>query len=143
MRRLATILAILVIAAACTPVAYPTPAPVVWGVNVPEAAPEVIASQPVLGRRDDGLTLLPVSPTGAVVGTSYSYAMPLCGIRSPIDVDGSFWDAIDLQENPVTFDGTNGTFRLTSHTTAEFTSPYGPVLHLIRHSGSKDFGFCM
>jgi hypothetical protein len=133
---------ILTLVGACATVQYPTPAPVVWGNNVPEAAAEAIASQPVLDRKDGRLTLLPISPTGAVVGNAYGYRMPLCGIRSPIDVDGSFWDAVDIPAGSANFDQANGTFLLTSPTTATFTASHGPILQLVRHAGPKEFGLC-
>jgi hypothetical protein len=68
--------------------------------------------------------------------------MPHCGIHSPIDVDGSFWDAIGIAPDSVDFDGQPGTFRLVSATTAEFTRADGQVLNLVRHEGSKEFRFC-
>lgn len=131
-------------ATACTAVDFgrPTPAPVVWGLDVPEAAPEAIAAQPVVARGPNSITLLPISPTGAVVRTDYAYAMPHCGIRSPIDVDGSFWDPVVLPLDPVQFDGSPGTFRLTSPTDATFTAGDGAILRLVRHAGAKEFGFC-
>lgn len=137
-------LAVFVIATttACSSPAYSTPAPVVWGIDVPGPGPEAIAAQPVLSRGDGRLTLLPISPTGAVVGTTYGYEMPHCGISSPIDVDGSFWDPVDVPADPVQFDGSPGTFRLVTPTTATFTDTAGAVLHLVRHVGPKEFGFC-
>lgn len=138
------VLAILVSAlcGACATTRYPTPAPVVWTVNVPEADVEAIQAQPVISRSDGRITLLPISPTGAVIGTDYGYAMPHCGIGSPIDVDGSFWDAVILPPDPVQFDGVPGTFRLTARDVATFTDASGAVLHLARHQGPKEFGYC-
>jgi hypothetical protein len=108
---------------------------------VPTAAPEAIANQPVIARGGT-FTLLPISPTGATVGTAYGYDMPHCGINSPIDVDGSFWDAIGVAADSVEFDGHPGTFRLTSPDEALFTGSDGPVLSLIRHTGAKAFRGC-
>lgn len=128
--------------AGCSTTIYPTPAPVVWGINVPEPDASAIAAQPVVSRREGHLTLLPISPTGAVVGTDYGYAMPHCGIHSPIDVDGSFWDPVNIPADPVQFDGSPGTFRLTAPNTATFTDTSGRVLHLVRHLGAKEYGYC-
>lgn len=141
MRALVAVLIITVVAG-CSAFGYSTPAPVVWGSNVPEPAPEAIAAQPVVARREGRLTLLPISPTGAVVGSAYGYEMPHCGIHSPIDVDGSFWDAIDIGADSVDFDGVPGTFQLTSPTTATFTASHGAILQLVRHAGSKEFAGC-
>jgi hypothetical protein len=109
---------------------------------VPKAAPEVIAAQSVVARGPNSVTLLPISPTGAVVGTDYGYDMPHCGINSPIDVDGSFWDAVGVPPDSVDFDGQPGTFRLVSPTEATFTASDGKILQLVRHSGAKEFRFC-
>ena len=128
--------------AGCSTIAYRTPAPVVWTQDVPAPDVATIQAQPVIARREGHLTLLPISPTGAVIGTDYGYAMPHCGIGSPIDVDGTFWDPAILPADPVQFDGSPGTFRLTTLNTATFTDATGAVLHLVRHVGAKEFGYC-
>jgi hypothetical protein len=127
---------------ACSTPTYPTPAPVVWGIDVPTPGPEAIDSQPVVSRREGRVTVLPISPTGAVVGIAYRYEMPHCGISSPIDVDGSFWDPVNVPADPVQFDGSPGTFRLDTRTTATFTDTNGAILKLVRHVGPKEFGGC-
>lgn len=109
---------------------------------MPEAAPDAVASQPVVARGADSITLLPISPSGATVGIAYGYDMPHCGINSPIDVDGTFWDAVGIAPDSVDFDGQPGTFRLASHDAAEFTRSDGRVLTLVRHEGPKEFRFC-
>lgn len=141
---LALLVVLTLVAAACSTTSYATPAPVAWGVDVPEADAAAIEAQPVVARRNGFVTLLPISPTGAVIGVEYGYEMPHCGIHSPIDVDGSFWDpvALPIDMDPVQFDGSPGTFRLTSRDTAQFTDTVGRVLHLVRHSGPKEFGVC-
>lgn len=125
--------------ASCSP--SPVSSPVVWGDRVPTAAPEVVAKQPAVARRGT-FTLQPISPTGAAVGMAYGYEMPHCGINSPIDVDGSFWDPVGIAPGSVDFDGHQGTFRLTSHDAAQFTRSDGQVLKLIRHEGAKAFRGC-
>ena len=143
MQRLGILSALLsIVLSACATLSSPTPAPVEWGASVPEAAPEAIAAQPVRARGPNSITLLPISPTGASVGVDYGYAMPHCGIRSPIDVDGSFWDSVDAPATSVDFDGRPGSFRLTSPTEATFTASDGTLLRLVRHLGPKEFGFC-
>ena len=120
----------------------PAPSTLAWGSRVPEAAPEAVASQPVVARGVNSITLLPISPSGATVGIAYGYDMPHCGINSPIDVDGTFWDAVGIAPDSVDFDGQPGTFRLASHDAAEFTRSDGRVLTLVRHEGPKEFRFC-
>jgi hypothetical protein len=115
---------------------------VAWGDRVPTAAPGDIANQPVVARGPDSITLRPISPRGAIVGVPYGYDMPHCGIGSPIDVDGSFWDAVGIAPDSVDFDGQPGTFRLVSDNTASFTRADGQVLQLVRHEGPKEFRLC-
>lgn len=133
-------LALAFLVAGCSPLVVSSP--VAWGDQVPTAAPSAVANQPVVSRGSNSITLLPISPSGAAIGVTYGYDMPHCGIHSPIDVDGSFWDAIGIAPDSVDFDGQPGTFRLVSANTAEFTRADGQVLNLVRHEGSKEFRFC-
>ena len=141
-RRLAAIAAIVLVAG-CGLNARPSNPPVTWGVNVPEPDASAVANQPELARTSDGVTLLPISPTGGIVGVQYGYDMPHCGVRGAIDVDGSFWDPADPNTDQVSYDGANGTFRLVSANDAEFTTPYQEPLRLRRHAGAKTFPYCM
>ena len=100
----------------------PTDTTVVWEQRVPSPAPAAVENQQVIARGAGTITLLPISPRGAVIGVAYGYDMPHCGIKSPIDVDGSFWDAVDVPADTVEFDGVTGTFRLISPTAAVFTT---------------------
>ena len=143
MKRRALFWAVIALAISACASPVPSASPVAWTDRVPEAAPEVIAAQPVIARGPNSVTLLPISPTGAVVGTDYAYDMPHCGINSPIDVDGSFWDAVGVPPTSVDFDGHPGTFRLTSATDATFTTSDGRVLRLVRRVGAKEFPGCM
>lgn len=117
----------------------PTQPPVSWNVDVPVP----IATNELVQQGGDGVTLFPASPTGAIVGVDYGYQMPPCGIRGLIDVDGSFWDAIDVEPSSHDYGVDNGTFRLISPIRATFTTPDRLVLHLERHRGSKTFGYCL
>jgi hypothetical protein len=140
--RAAVLAVVVAIASGCSLLPAPTPATTAWRDRVPEAAPEVIAAQPIVARGPNSITLLPISPTGAVVGNNYTYDMPHCGINSPIDVDGSFWDAVGVPLTSVDFDGQTGTFRLIAPTEATFTASDGKDLRLVRHSGAKEFRLC-
>jgi len=119
-----------------------TPAPVVWSDRVPTAGPSAIAAQPVVARSPGSVTILPISPTGAAIGVPYGYEMPHCGIQSPIDVDGSFWDPVDPPSDRVAFDGVDGSFELVTAREATFRASSGGVLHLTRHVGARSFGPC-
>lgn len=120
----------------------PSGSAVSWGRSVPTPAPEAVASQTIVARTSDTITLLPISPTGAEIGVGYYYETPHCGILGPIDVDGSFWDAVGTGSPSVIFDGLAGTFRLASANEATFTASGGQVVHLTRHAGAKEFPFC-
>ena len=113
-----------------------------WGDRVATAAPAAVENQPVVARGPNSITLLPISPRGAVIGVLYAYEMPHCGVGSPIDVDGSFWDAAGVLADPVAFDGQGGTFVLTAPDRATFTRSVGQALELVRHSGAKEFLLC-
>jgi len=133
------VLASAVVLGGCAASPAHSPPVASWGVDVPEAT----VANPVVGRSRDSITLLPVSPRGATVGVDYAYDMPHCGIHSPIDVDGSFWDAVGIDPGSADFDGTLGTFRLVTPHEATFTRRDGAVLQLVRHAGAKSFGFCL
>ena len=138
--RLAAGLGLALVMAGCS--GLPAPSTLVWGSRVPEAAPAAAASQPALARAADSITLPPISPTGALIGVAYGYDMPHCGINGPIDVDGTYWDAVGIAPGSVDFDGQAGTFRLASHDAATFTRLDGRVLTLVRHVGPKTFRIC-
>lgn len=140
--RVLVVVLVALVASACSTLPAPSPSATRWVDRVPEAAPDAIAAQPIIARTASSITLLPISPTGALVGVAYTYDMPHCGINSPIDVDGSFWDAVGVDPTSVDFDGQPGFFRLTSPTDATFTSASGSVLRLVRRIGAKAFPFC-
>jgi len=108
---------------------------------VPTPAPEAVAHQPTVAKTADTITLLPISPRGAVIGRDYRYVMPHCGEVDQIDVDGSFWDPTGT---PATggLGGLVGVFRLTAPDRATFTAPSVGVLPLVRHDGPKTFSYC-
>ena len=138
-----TILALIaMVAAGCSPAPAVTPTAGAWTDRVLTPAPEAVAAQPIVTHGPDSITLLPISPIGAVVGVTYGFDMGHCGISSEIDVDGSFWDAVGVPQDSVDFDGWPGTFRLTSRNDATFTTTGGAALRLVRHAGAKEFRLC-
>ena len=139
--RLVTLLVVVLIATACGG-QRPVPVAAIWTDHVPTPPPDAReADRSVPGPRG-GTWLLPISPTGAEIGVDYGYVTPHCGIRSPIDVDGSFWDPVGEPADSVEFAGRVGTVRLDSPTEATFTSDDGAILRLVRHAGAKDFPGC-
>ena len=72
------------------------------------------------------------------------FALGHCGIGSPIDLDGSFWDPagrIDFQADEA-INAADGTLVLTSQDTAHFSTANGFEIDLVRHPGSKYFPGC-
>jgi hypothetical protein len=140
---LCVIAAVAVALAACTATPSLAPGTVAWGDRVPTPNPSAVAAQPVLARTPTTITLLPVSPRGAALGVPYRYEMPHCGLLSPVDIDGSFWDAADPAHPTPHVDGTQGVFQLTTADLATYTADDGRSVELARHAGAKTFGFCM
>lgn len=67
-----------------------------------------------------------------------------CGLHSPIDFDGSFWDPIGVVDGdaPEAINSADGTIRLLGPVDAEFRAPSGFTLRLRRHQGAKAFQGC-
>ena len=67
-----------------------------------------------------------------------------CGLYSPIDFDGSFWDPVGPVDGdaPEAINSASGTIRLLGPVDAEFRAPSGFTLRLRRHQGAKTFQGC-
>jgi hypothetical protein len=90
------------------------------------------------------IELTPSSAHGSGPGP-HRFALGHCGIGSPIDFDGSFWDPsgwIDI-DGEAASDGAEGRLVLTSPDSANFSTDSGSELDLVRHPGSKYFPGCM
>lgn len=75
--------------------------------------------------------------SGPAVGPIVEFTLGHCGLSSPIDVDGSFWDpygAIDPDDALV--NASDGQFRRLGLNEAEFITA-GSRVQLRRHSGAK------
>ena len=91
--------------------------------------------------------LMELDPSSAPASGSgpVPFALDHCGIGSPIDFDGSFWDPagwIDL-DAVAAGNASDGALVLTSRDTAHFSTGTGFELDLVRHPGSKYFPGCM
>jgi len=136
MKRRFSFLVVVLLFEACAPLPD-------WGDRVPTIAPAAEASRPVITMGPDGLTLTPISVPGALIGRAYRYDMPHCGLFSPIDIDGSFWDPINVGGDLTRFDGQAGTFILVDRDHATFTtSEERHTVTLVRHEGPKQYPFC-
>jgi len=84
---------------------------------------------------------MPSSGRGAPVA---QLSLGHCGLFSPIDFDGSFWDPIGAVDGdaPEAINSASGTIRLLTPVDAEFRAPSGFTLRLRRHQGAKTFQGC-
>jgi hypothetical protein len=99
----------------------------------------------------DGGTLLdPVSqPIDEAV--AYRFSLGHCGLFSPVDVDGSFWDAVDgrnpagdaldLETSGEMINATSGVIVVIGDEMRFRTDP-GSVVRFERHAGEKEFPGC-
>ena len=84
-------------------------------------------------------------------GAPYRFSLGHCGLSSPIDVDGSFWDplegttanggALDLDGDPEMINPTNGLIVVIGDE-MRFRTASGAVVRLARHDGVKEFPGC-
>jgi hypothetical protein len=82
------------------------------------------------------------SPRGAPVQANLSLGH--CGLYSPIDYDGSFWDATGPVDGDAAeaINAATGTISLLGPVDAEFRTPSGFAVRLRRHAGPKVFQGC-
>lgn len=84
-------------------------------------------------------------------GVQYRFSLGHCGLLSPVDVDGSFWDAIDgvaadgspldLQNDGEMINATEGVIVVIDEE-ARFRTATGALVRFERHPGPKDFPAC-
>jgi hypothetical protein len=97
-----------------------------------------------------GTILQPVSAPIAS-GTAYRYTLGHCGLLSPIDVDGSFWDPvegvsasgapIELESDTEMINATGGTLAVIADE-MRFRTDGGSIVRFTRHGGAKEFPGC-
>ena len=98
----------------------------------------------------------PTSTEALAIGEPIDFSLGHCGLGSPIDVDGSLWQAdggvtptgaaIAEDDDAVIgelINETPGTFVIVSDDTAHFTSLTGTILSLTRAPGDVDYPLCM
>jgi hypothetical protein len=112
---------------------------------------------PPVGERPNGVPgpgggtiLRPVSAPIAS-GMAYRFTLGHCGLLSPIDVDGSFWDPvegvsalgapIELESDPEMINATGGTLAVFSDE-MRFHTDGGSIVRFTRHDGAKEFPGC-
>jgi hypothetical protein len=85
-------------------------------------------------------------------GVAYRFTLGHCGLHSPVDVDGSFWDAIDgltmagdrldLELDGEMINATSGVIVVIGDE-LRFRTESGSVVRFGRHDGEKEFPMCM
>jgi hypothetical protein len=112
---------------------------------------------PVVGGQVDGRE----GPNGGTIlqprslpideAVAHSFGLGHCGLFSPIDVDGSFWDALDgttanggaldLEANSEMINATSGVIVVIGDE-LRFRTDSGSVVRFERHAGEKEFPGC-
>ena len=103
-----------------------------------------------------------IGPTGGTIfdpssaslepAVAYRFSLGHCGLLSPVDVDGSFWDAIDgvtgdgrpldLANDSEMINASAGVIVVIGDE-ARFRTDTGSVVRFARHEGEKEFPGCM
>lgn len=148
----AAILIVVVVATGCgAEVAAQTPGAFeAVSADAPRPLPSPDRVSPGRPGEAGGTVLEPVSPP-IEHRTAYLFVLGHCGLLSPIDVDGSLWDAVDgvtagggpldLEADVEMINGTPGVLVVIGDE-ARFRTEGGSVLRLARHDGRKEFPGC-
>jgi hypothetical protein len=86
-----------------------------------------------------------VPPASARTGEAVrAFTLGHCGLLSPIDVDGSLWDAVGAidSRHVAAVNAAPGQFSLTGESTARFQTDSGFTVNLLRRDGPKSFRLC-
>lgn len=86
-----------------------------------------------------------------VDGVPYRFNLGHCGLHSPVDLDGSFWDELDgvtANGQPLDLEGDGEMINATAGVIvvigdeARFRSETGSIVRFARHQGEKGFPGC-
>ena len=145
-------LLLVVTLAACSAEAA-SPEPPSFDTITTDDARDLPPSGPFVDGRpgDSGGTILDPGSASIEPAIAYRFSLGHCGLFSPIDVDGSFWDPVegrtasgaplDLDGDPEMINATAGFFVIIGDE-ARFRTETGTVLELRRHPGEKEFPGC-
>jgi hypothetical protein len=111
---------------------------------------------PAVGEYDgrqgpDGGTLLRPASQRVTHEAGYAFSLGHCGLHSPVDVDGSFWNAVDGTDAsgaPLDLDTDSEMINATvgaiviSGDELRFRTETGSVVRFARHAGEKAFPGC-
>ena len=142
-----------------TPAAVTSPAPMA---SVVPSAPSDIVFYPLptsvttIAPDMQTVSVEPTSTESLEIGQPIEFSLGHCGLWSPIDLDGSLWQAdggvtptgaaIAGDDDAVIgelINETPGTFVIVSEDAAHFTTVNGTILSLARAPGAVDFPLCM
>ncbi len=104
------------------------------------------------GRRGPtGGTVFDPTSAAVVEAVSYRFSLGHCGLLSPVDVDGSFWDTLDgttaagrpldLEHDTEMINQTAGVIAVIGNE-ARFRTESGAVVRFNRHDGDREFPGC-
>lgn len=107
----------------------------------------------VPGPLDPSASLTAGSAADEEPGTVEPFRLQHCGLGSPFDFDGSFWDPIagrDADGGPIDseeevgelINQTEGEVLLLGSGQVQFRTPAGSIVLLTRHVGAKTFFLC-
>jgi hypothetical protein len=99
---------------------------------------------------DGGIVLRPAS-VRVTHGVAYAFSLGHCGLYSPVDVDGAFWDALDgtdasgapldLETDSEMINATAGSIVIVGDE-LRFRTETGSTVRFARHAGEKEFPGC-
>ena len=143
-------LALALLQSACAPAA-PIPTSDGWFVEGPPRDLPLDLDRPEGRPGRNGGTLLDASSAPIEHAAPYRFSLGHCGLASPVDLDGSFWDAIDgltaagrpldLESDPEMINATGGVIAIIGDE-ARFQTESGSVVRFARHAGEKEFPGC-
>lgn len=119
----------------------------------PEQAGELPAAGPFVEGRPgaNGATIFRPTSAAVVERAPYRFSLGHCGLLSPVDVDGAFWDpvdavgasgrVVDLNNDGEMINQTAGVIILIGDK-AFFRTESGTIVRFDRHDGEKAFSGC-
>ena len=151
-RPMSALLLVLALAA-CADEAGPTPTSPFDAVSTDDPRGLPPTREPDAGHAgpNGGIVFVPSS---APLDEEFAYLFSLghCGLMSPVDLDGSFWDAVDgttaggealdLETDVEMINATPGVIVVIGDE-ARFRTESGSLVRFERHDGEKEFPGCM
>ena len=120
------------------------------GMSEPAGDLPAVAARQGRPGPNGGTILLPGSER-LTHGFTYAFSLGHCGLASPVDVDGAFWDALDgtdatgapldLEADPEMINATAGQIVVLGDE-LRFRTETGSTVRFARHAGEKEFPGC-